>query len=178
MDRFLFDSKWPKTNFLRYWFEQGKQMKIDQSDLDLSSSQTQNHQKTIRPKQKSVPLIFEQNDQKGGKWVRPRYADWIEMSMTAATAQIDHFSFAEMLPTAATALPAFRKCFLLQPQHSQLCGNASHCSHSTLGFSEMLPTAATALSVLQKCLPLQPRHFQLNVQILKYQSFAQIIFLH
>ena len=79
-------------------------MKIDQSDLDLSSAQTQNHQKTIRPKQKSVPLIFEQNDQKGGKWARQRYADRIEMSMTAARTQIEHFRFAEMLHTAATAL--------------------------------------------------------------------------
>ena len=35
-------------------------MKIDQSDPDWSSVQTQNHKKTTRPKQKSVPLIFEQ----------------------------------------------------------------------------------------------------------------------
>ena len=54
-----------------------------------------------------------------------------------------------MLPTAATALSALQKCFPLQPQHSQLCRNASHCSHSTLSFAEMLPTAATALSA--KC---------------------------
>ena len=54
-----------------------------------------------------------------------------------------------MLPTAATALSAFQKCFLLQPQHFQFSRNASHCSHSTISFAEMLPTAATALSA--KC---------------------------
>ena len=65
-----------------------------------------------------------------------------------------------MLPTAAAALAALQKCFPLQPQHFQLCRNASYCSHSTDSFSEMLPTAAAALSVLQKCFPLQPQHSQ------------------
>ena len=72
------------------------------------------------------------------------------------------FRFAEMLLTAATALSALQKCFLLQPQHSQLCRHASYCSNSTLSLAEMLPTAATARSVLQKCFPLQPRHFQID----------------
>ena len=76
------------------------------------------------------------------------------MSMTAATAQIDHFSFAEMLPTAATALSALQKCFSLQPQHFQFSRNASHCSHSILSFAEMLPTAATALLVKCKNTPI------------------------
>ena len=35
-------------------------MKIDQYDLPLKLLKTQNQQKTTRPKQKSVPLIFEQ----------------------------------------------------------------------------------------------------------------------
>ena len=35
-------------------------MKIYQSDLDWSSAQAQNHKKTTRPKQKNVPLVFEQ----------------------------------------------------------------------------------------------------------------------
>ena len=153
-------------------------MKIYQSDPPLKLSKTQNHQKTIRPKQKSVPLIFEQMTSQPPSQPGHLTLVQIEMNMIAATTQIDNFSFAEMLPTAATALPAFQECFILQQQHSQLFRNASYCSHSTFSLAEMLPTAATALSVLQKCFPLQPRHFQLNVTILKYQSFAPIIFLH
>ena len=121
-------------------------MKINQYGLPLKLLTTQNHKKTTRPKQKSVPLIFEQMTSQPPSQPGHLTLVQIEMSMTAATTQIDHFSFAEMLPTAATALSAFQKCFLLQPQHFQFSRNASHCSHSTISFAEMLPTAATALS--------------------------------
>ena len=37
--------------------------------------------------QKVILLNFEQNDQEGGKWAKPRYAGPHRMSKTAATAQ-------------------------------------------------------------------------------------------
>ena len=77
-----------------------------------------------------------------------------------------------MLATAATTLSALQKCFRLQPQHSQLCRNASHCSHSTLSFAEMLPTAATALSV--KCNNIQIPKFRTE----HFSSFVCSCVLH
>ena len=77
-----------------------------------------------------------------------------------------------MLATAATTLSALQKCFRLQPQHSQLCRNASHCSHSTLSFAEMLPTAATALSA--KCNNIQIPKFRTE----HFSSFVCSCVLH
>ena len=61
-------------------------MKIDQSDLDWSSAQTQNHQKTTRPKQKSVPLIFGQMTSRPPSQPGHLTLVHIEMNRTAATA--------------------------------------------------------------------------------------------
>ena len=61
-------------------------MKIDQYDLPLKLLKTQNHQKTTRPKQKSVPLIFEQMTSQPPSQPGHLTLGHIEMNMTAATA--------------------------------------------------------------------------------------------
>ena len=62
-------------------------MKIDQYDLPLKLLKTQNHQKTTRPKQKRVPLNFEQMTSEQASQPAHLMLVRIDMSRAAATAQ-------------------------------------------------------------------------------------------
>ena len=61
-------------------------MKINQYGLSLKLLTTQNHKKTTRPKQKSVPLMFEQMTSQPPSQLGHLTLVHIEMSRTAATA--------------------------------------------------------------------------------------------
>ena len=125
------ENKWKLINVTFHW--SSWKLKIIKKQLDQSK--------------KAFPWFL-------NKWPASR-------PVSQATWRWSTSKWAGLQPQHKSNISAFQKCFLLQPQHSQLCRNACYCSHNTLSFAEMLPTAAAAFSALQKCFPLQPQHSQL-----------------
>ena len=120
-------------------------MKINQYGLPLKLLTTQNHKKQLDLSKKALPWCL-------NKWPASR-------PVSLATWRWSTSKWPGLQPQHKSSISALQKCFLLQPQHSQLYKNASCCSRSTRSFAEMLPTAATALSAICN-----------NIQIPKFRT--------